>query len=284
MNNDSTDWIHFTTIDEEGEPEKWRVNLSFMLSNWTCLFGRGCPGEFGAQDSHTNPDFGCCGDGAYIVDTWDLEAVTERVAELTPEDWDEDLRKHVEKNGWYIERKNDRPGVEGAINGKTRVHRKACVFSNRRTGSVGSTGKTGCAFHHMAQRKGLDHVDVMPDVCWMVPINFFIDTHTNESVIDIWNREKWKGFKELPDGTLTQDHWLHWWCSESPEAIMGGDKYFYRSYERELRAVMGDLGYDAMVEEIGKRMHNAIAPLPVPLDGSGKPKLLPLYIGNRTPN
>src|SRR6266478_329123 len=87
------EWLTFPA--PEDPDRQFRVNVSFLLSNYMCIFGQGGPGSL---NKRPDADYGCC----------------ER----------------------------------------------------------GVTGKSGCAFHHLAAGQGKHHTETKPFICWSVPLNF----------------------------------------------------------------------------------------------------------------
>lgn len=262
----SADYMEFVH-----DGKNYRVNLSWLLSNWKCIFGEGCPGHFGANSPHTKPDVACCSIGFWVDDDADLAKVESYYEQLTDEDWDTELREVVQQKGdWKIVRKPDKDGFPSI---KSRVHQGGCVFANRANGSA---GKPGCAFHVLAERIGKHFTEVKPNVCWTVPIHQYMD-EDNVFVVDVWDADEWGGVN--PDGT--HDSWMKWWCVDTPDAYVGADPV-YKYLEHELRLIMGSEAYDEMVSQIDKRKGNYIAPMPGAVLNDGRP-LLPLIIGNRTP-
>lgn len=266
------DYLWFDTpVDENGEYETWLVHVNFLLSNWTCIYAQGCPGLTPANQNRYFDDVGCCKLGAWFSDTEDYEHTEQMMSELTDEDWDAEQRAYVEKNGFAIVYKQD----EDEINAKTRVNGFGCVFANRNDGSVGKTGKTGCAFHHLAERTGRDHVDTMPWVCWQLPIKYDYNEELEAHTIYPWNVDQWGE----PDEDGSHDSMSCWWCVDSPEAYVG-EQSVYRTMERELRKIMKDEVYEQMVPLLEARAPSL--PMPGATRNDGRP-LLPLLIGNRTP-
>ena len=129
----------------------FRCDLTWLTSNWTCIFGRGCQGIYAGR-----PDDGCCTLGAHFSDDDDEKRVAGWVEKLNPE------RLGVPQGGprkrWT---ETDEDGAR-----KTRVHKGACIFLNR----PGFPGGAGCALHALALRKGVHFVETKPDVCWQLPI------------------------------------------------------------------------------------------------------------------
>src|SRR3954447_5169428 len=84
----------------EDESEVFRCDLTWLTSNWTCIFGNGCPGIY-----DTAPEAGCCTLGAHFSDKDDEERVAEWVALLDDEGWEHrpdatNKRGKVTRKGW----------------------------------------------------------------------------------------------------------------------------------------------------------------------------------------
>jgi hypothetical protein len=74
------DWIEFAVPNSEDEI--YKCDLTWLTSNWTCIYGDGCKGVFANR-----PNDGCCTEGAMYSDA-DDEARTLKAAEfLTPDMW-----------------------------------------------------------------------------------------------------------------------------------------------------------------------------------------------------
>ena len=74
------EWIEFP--NPENPSEIFKCDLTWLTSNWNCIFGRGCKGidnEF--------PNHGCCSDGAYYYSKEDEERTFKAASRLTPELW-----------------------------------------------------------------------------------------------------------------------------------------------------------------------------------------------------
>lgn len=285
----TVDWLEFDDPVQEGEfRQVWRVHLNFMLSNWTCLFGQGCPGNFGKQDAHTNPDLGCCTEGVYITSKENFNQIQKQVHRLTEDDIGKKGLDHIRNKGWInvfdSDKNPDSPHDEDGMNSKTKVREGGCVFANR-TGENGE--KIGCAFLHQASREQgkpiseIDHTEVMPEPCWQLPIGLKY-TEDPEKEVDHtwlvpWDADYWGGAEE--DGT--HDSWLSWWCVDTPDAYVH-EKALYRNYERELRKMMGDAAYEKMCDLIAERTKNFVSPMPGAVRNEGRP-LIPVFVGNRTP-
>lgn len=269
------DWLEFK---DPASDEVWRVPLSFMVSNWMCLFGQGCPGHVPKGSKHTYPDAGCCSIGTLITEPGEIAHTEAMVKLLTPEDWDDRLRKIAEKKGHFRNRGkieldvdddgNDIPGSEFyPVN--TRVVDRACIFSNRDNGSA---GKPGCAFVALGQRLGRGHHEVMPPACWQLPFGQRWDEEDDVNVLVPWDRNYFGGQDE--DGT--HDTWMQWWCMDAPDAFVN-DQMVFKSLGIEIAAIMGQDAYDFMCLLIEERMQNKIAKMPGQLRNDGRP-MLPLIV------
>jgi len=60
----------------------WRFERSFMTSNWTCIWGRGCLGIGDTRDSVTG--HGCCSLGAELDGVDEAMNLSAMAATLTP--------------------------------------------------------------------------------------------------------------------------------------------------------------------------------------------------------
>ena len=68
------EWLTFPAPDDP--THQFRVNVSFMLSNYECIFGRGCPGLL---NTTVTTDVGCCARGVTFIDEDDFAHVSEMV-------------------------------------------------------------------------------------------------------------------------------------------------------------------------------------------------------------
>ena len=55
-------WVEFT--DPADANQRFRCDLTWLTSSWTCIFGSGCAGIY-----EDRPDDGCCTLGAHSTDT-----------------------------------------------------------------------------------------------------------------------------------------------------------------------------------------------------------------------
>ncbi len=237
------EWVEF--FDPEDPKHLIRADLTWLLSRWTCIFGKGCHGIIEGRAAD-----GCCSHGAFFTDSDDKERVKASVKKLTPETWQHYRRGF--KN--YTEM--------DTVDGKTPARRTAtqapdapCVFLNDADFPAGG----GCALHAQALRDGVHPLEYKPDVCWQLPVRRDQD----------WNKR--------PDGTkilittLTEfdrrgwgsgGHDLHWWCTSSPDAHVGREA-MWQSYEPELTALIGKSAYAKLAELCAARARRGmVAPHP----------------------
>lgn len=258
------DWLSFPAPDD---PDRlFRVNVSFLLSHYGCIWGGGCPGLL---NHSRDPEAACCERGVTFVDSDDFAHVSAKVDELTAEDCDN--IEHVRAKGWYLRSRSGTPY-------KTRKLGGSCIFTNR---AGGRAGKPGCAFHHLALRTGVHPSETKPFICWTLPLNF---SHVESDepggpttmVVDAFTADAWGG-TDNADEEDGRGH-MGYWCIDTPDAYRAS-RPVYRTFEIELRKAMGDAGYERMAElldEAGERRH----PMPGERRNNGKP-MIPLILAER---
>lgn len=228
-------WIEFQ--DPADQSQMFRCDLTWLTSNWTCIYGAGCQGIYADR-----PDDGCCTLGAHFADDDDEKRVAAWVDRLDP-------------GHWQHHKKGSRRWTEVDDDGerKTRVVDGACIFLNR----PGFPGGAGCALHGLALRHDVHFVQTKPDVCWQLPIRrLFRDvtlqdgTEYTEVTITEYDRRGWG-----PGG-----HDLDWYCSGNTEAHIGVEPV-YLSNVHELVALMGQPAYDQLAAacEAHLRSRSALA-------------------------
>jgi hypothetical protein len=215
-------WVEF--VDPADGSQRFRCDLTWLTSRWTCIFGHGCKGIYADA-----PDVGCCTLGAHFADKNDEKRVRKFARRLTDSDWQ--YREYGLEHGWT---ETDDEGAR-----KTATVDGACIFHNR----PDFAGGAGCALHGYALRTGRHPLQTKPDVCWQLPVRRLFrevevtDTTTyTEVTITEYDRREWG-----PGG-----HDLDWYCSGNTEAHIGSDPV-YVSYQPELVALMGASGYDELV-------------------------------------
>lgn len=214
------DWVELPDPADPGH--LIRADLTWLLSSWTCIYGRGCAGI--AED---RAELGCCSHGAFWSGPDDEERVAEAAARLTAADW-----QHLSTE---ISEEDD---LDGEPARRTATVDGACLFLNR----PGFDGGAGCALHALALREGRHPLETKPDVCWQLPVRRAYEQVTRPDDVEIfvtsigeYDRRGW--------GPGGED--LHWWCTGSPAAHVGAEP-LYQSYAAELVALLGRPAYDAL--------------------------------------
>jgi hypothetical protein len=234
------EWVSIR--DPADERLRYTFDVSFLMSNYQCIYGQGCQG-IGAE---ADPVLGCCAHGAYYTDDDEQHRIESMVDELGPEL----MQFHA---------KAVKKGITEVVDGeaKTRTVKGGCIFLNRSDHPAGA----GCALHHLAVARGEHHMTYKPTVCWQVPLHRSIEEITANDgetmevhTIAAFERGTW--------GTGGAD--FGWWCTEAPEAFTGRAPV-YRSMERELRTMVGDAVYDelALFLERRRRTQSQVTFLPV---------------------
>jgi hypothetical protein len=221
------EWVEF--LDPADPQHLVRADMTWLLSRWTCVFGKGCHGIIKGRAAD-----GCCSHGAFFTDADDEKRVRAAAKRLTPDTWQHFRRGF--KN--YTEM--------DSVDGTTPARRTAtrddgpCVFLN----DADFPGGWGCALHAQALRDGVHPLEYKPDVCWQLPIR---------------RDQEWS---KRPDGTKVLvstlaefdrrgwgegGHDLHWWCTSSPAAHVGTEP-MYLSYAPELTALIGKSAYARLHE------------------------------------
>ena len=229
------EWVEFP--DPTDPAHVVRADLTWLLSSWTCIYGRGCEGVVEGR-----ADDGCCSHGAFYSDNDDERRVA-RFAKL------------LKKKHWQHAETGRRDGIssddelEGEAARRTRTVDGACVFLNR----PGFAGGAGCALHGLALREGLHPLETKPDVCWQLPVR-----RTQEEIV----RPDETTVLVTSIGEFDRRGWgpggadLHWWCTSSPAAHVGAEP-LYLSYGPELVALIGQPAYDELLRLCALRASGA---------------------------
>lgn len=225
---DLHEWISF---EDREELRTWVFDATFLRSNYTCIYGRGCPGILDAPAPELAQ--GCCSYGAHFVDEDDVQNVVKAFVRLTPEQ----MQYHAEatRDGFLAP---GEPGDDGEVPTVTRLVDDACIFLNR----PGFPGGVGCALHIGALAAGERPLDWKPNVCWQVPLRLEHSTDENGHVtsrLREWKRRDW--------GEGGAD--FHWWCTEAPDAFVG-DRPVYQSARDEIIELVGQEVYETLVEQL----------------------------------
>jgi hypothetical protein len=230
------EWV---TFEDPDELRTWVFDVTFLLSGWNCIYGRGCQGVL----TGPAPELvqGCCSYGAHFTDDDDVARVKAAARTLSDEDWQ---FAGAGRRAGVV-----RTNAEGAQ--VTRMIKGACIFLNR----PGFPGGPGCALHRAALGRGRPPLELKPDVCWQLPLRREETTDENGRVISMitqWDRRHWG------DGGFE----FHWWCTEAPEAF-AGRRPVYETMADELIAMVGDVVYGELVDYLRARTSTGV-PLPHP--------------------
>jgi hypothetical protein len=224
---DLHEWVSF---DDPSEDRTWVFDATFLASNWTCIFGRGCQGVL--TGAAPELQHGCCSYGAHFVGPDDRRD-TERLArKLTDDQWQ--FRKVASKRGGPIKVNKEGETVTRLVDG-------ACIFLNR----PDFPGGAGCALHRAALEHGERPLDWKPDVCWQLPLRRIDETdgygHVTSTLRE-WKRRDWGpgGFE------------FHWWCTEDPDAFVDHVPV-YEGLRDEIVEMVGETPYEMLVEIIEAR-------------------------------
>jgi hypothetical protein len=233
------EWIEF--VDPANDEHLIVADLTWLLSRWTCVFGTpACQGILSDR-----PDDGCCSHGAFLSDEDDRKRLSRAVKMLTPKDWQlrgeaTNAQGKITRGGYLeLDELDDEPAL------RTRRFEGACIFLNR----PGFAGGVGCALHTMALRRGMEPLEVKPDVCWQLPIRRTQDwvdrpdgVQILRTVITEYDRRGWG-----PGGAD-----LDWYCSGSPDAHVGS-KPVWQSYGPELTELIGAPAYAELARHCKRR-------------------------------
>jgi hypothetical protein len=217
------EWVEF--VDPADESHLIRADLTWLLSRWTCVFGKACHGIIAGRAAE-----GCCSHGAFFTDADDEKRVRTAAKRLTPKTW-----QHYRRGFSNYTEVDSVDGKKPARRTATRAGDGPCVFLN----DLDFPGGGGCALHAQAVRDGVHPLQYKPDVCWQLPVR---------------RDQEWS---KRPDGTKilvstlaefdrrgwgAGGHDLDWWCTSSPEAHVGTEP-MYLSYAAELTALIGEPAY-----------------------------------------
>jgi len=222
---DAHEWVSF---DDTKRERTWMFDVTFLESNWTCIFGNGCQGVL----TGPTPELvqGCCSYGAHFSDEKDRRRVEKAALRLTADQWQFKSRgkngtTRVKRNGEMV----------------TRLVQNACIFLNRPDFARGP----GCALHVMAIDNDESYIPLKPEVCWQLPLHRVDEVLESGRVltrISQWDRSDWgEGGQEF-----------HWWCTESPDAFVGKTRVV-DSMAEELTAMVGRVVYDQLLAYMDSR-------------------------------
>ena len=240
------DWVEF--YDPQNPEHIYKCDLTWLTSNWNCIYGGGCQGI-----DKNKPNDGCCSDGAYYSSKEDEARVTKYANKLTPEMWQFYEEGHDRKGNLKItELGLDRDR-------KTRMVNDSCIFLNRK----GESENFGCVLHHLAIKEGVHFSETKPDICWQLPLRRSYETRDtgdkeiSVTVIGEYERKSWG------EG----GHDFDWYCSDNLEAHTAKVPV-YISSKSELIAMMSPAAYEILKMHCDNRMKA--------MDKVGR-KFLPLF-------
>jgi len=116
---DPEDLHEYVSFEDPEEDRTWVFDVTFFLSNWTCIYGQGCQGVL----TGPAPELvqGCCSYGAHFIDDDDVATVQAAADRLTNEQWE--FRRKGRKGG-FIRTEEDGTRITRLVDG-------ACIFLNR---------------------------------------------------------------------------------------------------------------------------------------------------------
>jgi len=206
----------FEVLVDPVDGTRWSVDVDFIDSNWTCIWGNGCEGILDAPSAELNQ--GCCSVGAQMIDE------------------DEALR--IAALGMTIDASifqyANTAASDGVFNdperSNTRVIDGACIFHNR----PGFAGGQGCALHLAATQDDENPLEYKPSICWQAPLK--VDHHDDGTkTLRPWKRHDWDGGLES----------MAWCCTnkggadEELASAFVGSVPVSESLHSELRGLVG---------------------------------------------
>ncbi len=236
MPGPTREWVTFDDPKEDGRT--WQVDVTFLLSSWTCIFGCGCQGVL--TEPADDMVQGCCSYGAHFSDRKDRDHVVRVAKKLTDDEWQ--FAKNGRKKGIYAKCGKD---DEGKQEWRTRLVDDACIFLNR----PGFAAGPGCALHLHSMNRGEHHSDLKPEVCWQLPLRRIDDEQDDGTVISRLTEFARDGWGEGGDD-------FAWWCTEAPEAFTGTEPV-YKSLSVELQKMLGKRLYGQVIDYLEHRVNSS---------------------------
>lgn len=208
----------------------WRFEKSFLESNWTCVWGRGCSGILSEPSEELGQ--GCCSIGADLGDEDEARMISALAATLEPAVFE----RHAEAAAGGVFRDDKR--------NHTRVVDSACIFFNR----PNFAGGAGCALHLAALAAGESPTEWKPSVCWQLPIKVDWtqgDGDTEIATVRRWSRADWG----------EEGKTMAWCCTEGDRAYVG-DRRVVDSLSDELRQIVGTEVYVELTRRLPSKGDN----------------------------
>jgi hypothetical protein len=234
---DLHEWVSF---EDPTEQRSWQFDVTFLASNYSCIFGNGCKGVL--TEDTTSWNQGCCSYGAHLIDDDDRKNLLKHAKRLTAEQWQ--FKPSSSKTPLVAS--ND-DGVEVTV-----LVNDACIFLNR----PGFAGGAGCALHIGAMQAGERFLDWKPEVCWQVPLRREDSTDVNgwiTTTVREWKRRDWG------DGGAE----FHWWCTDTSDAFVG-KKAVWESMRDEIEEMTSPVAYEMLSTYMKGRKKSGAVPLPHP--------------------
>ncbi|MEO5841502.1 MAG: hypothetical protein ABIQ73_18560 [Acidimicrobiales bacterium] len=230
------EWVSF----DDADGDTWMFDLTFLTSNWTCVFGNGCLGVY--NEPRPELQQGCCSFGSHFQDTDDVKRVKKHIRRLDESNWQ--YRKKAEKLDGPIY--TNRAGET-----VTRVVDGACIFLNR----PDFPGGPGCALHRGALEAGERPMDWKPGVCWQLPLR--LESSSDEKGPTTYTLREWK----RPDWGEGGEE-FHWWCTDDPLAFKDREPV-YKTLKDEIVEMVGPDAYEFVAGHI-ERNRGTTVMLPHP--------------------
>jgi hypothetical protein len=228
----------YLSIEQAETDRTWMFDISFLMSNWSCIYGAGCKGVM--EEDATDLQHGCCSHGAHFISEEDIQKVERAKAKLEPRHWQ--FAAEADRLGWLDPTQT--PGV-----GHTRLNDGACIFLNR----PGFAGGMGCALHNAALEAHERPMDWKPLVCWQLPLRMTetVDSKNHSTVtLREWKRRDWGNGGPA----------FHWWCTDAPQAFVGKEPV-YRYLKDELIEMIGPTLYAHLAQVLDDRRSRKVVVL-----------------------
>lgn len=210
--NPVREWV--TITDPENPQKVYRFDVSFLASNYHCIYGQGCQGI-----DATQPHAGCCSIGAFLEDgeaEWFEREIRPHLNPSYMENYE-----IAEKRGYLKKR---------GSGDHTRLMKGRCIFLNSPEHE-----KPGCAMHHLAMdRNAGDITEGKFTVCWMVPLGIREEDRDDEwTVVTVapWSHWTWAMDEDHPEA-------VDWFCTTDGRAYSGNTPA-YVGLGRELTKLVG---------------------------------------------
>ena len=234
--DDAHQWLSF----DDNAGDTWMFDVSFLTSNWACIWDRGCPGV--GDEPAPELQQGCCSHGAHMADEPDRDRVVAAARRLMPEHWQ--YHRSIDGADAVIGSDDDGDAVTDVVDG-------ACVFLNR----PGFEGGGGCALHRGALAMDEPPLDWKPEVCWQLPLR--LEYHEDDNGHTTFTLREWK---QRDWGTGGDD--FHWWCTADEQAFVDVDPV-YVTLADELTEMIGAERYEVLAAHLDAEPPEQVLPHPV---------------------